>query len=172
MSSSSLSSPSESELRSRLSEMMAPVRTEPVGALVCPRGSALDVVYHEYREALDRLLTHIRSYDERVHGALQVDILEEYEERWRAYQTIAIDYADKSSVFLCEDSDYASELALRNTLISKRRDAIVIFLASFDKVAKENPDDWFARLADLIASAQKEWDEMVDMRHVYPEDDD
>ena len=152
--------------------MMAPVRTEPFGALLCPRGSALDVAYHEYREALDRLLTHIRSYDERVHGALQVDILEEYEERWRAYQTIAIDYADKSSVFLCEDSDYASELALRNSLISKKRDAIVIFVASFDRAVAINPDGWFEELSYLIASAQKEWDEMIEMRHVYAEDDE
>ena len=168
---SSSSSPSESELRSRLSEMMAPVRTEPVGAMVCPRGSVLDIVYNEYRDSLDRLLMHIRSYDERVHGALQVSHQEEYEERWRVYQTIMIEYADKSSVFLCEDSDYASELALRNSLISKARDAIVIFVASFDKDVVKDPDAWFDQLKSLIASAQKEWDEMVEMRYVYAEDE-
>jgi len=151
--------------------MMAPVRTEPVGAVVCPRGSLLDIVYNEYRDSLERLLKHIRSYDERVHGALQVSHQEEYEQRWRVYQTIMIEYADKSSVFLCEASDYASELALRNSLISKARDAIVIFVACFDKDVVKDPDAWFARLANLIASAQKEWDEMVEMRYVYAEDE-
>jgi hypothetical protein len=152
--------------------MMAPVQTEPVGALVCPRGSVLDIVYNEYRDSLERLLTHIRSYDERIHGALQVDILEDYKERWHVYSTISIEYADKSSLFLCEDSDYNSELALRNSLISKKRDAIVIFVASFDRAVGINPDGWFEELSYLIAEAQAEWDEMIEMRHVYAEDDE
>ena len=172
MSSSSLPSPSESELRSRLSERMASVRTEPVGAQVCPRGSVLDIVYNEYRDSLERLLTHIRSYDERIHGALQVDILEDYKERWRVYSEITIEYADKSSLFLCEDSDYASELALRNAEISKKRDAIAIFVASFDRAVAINPDGWFEELDHLVAEAQAEWDEMVEMRRVYAEDDE
>jgi len=150
------------------------VRTEPVGAQVCPRGSVLDIVYNEYRDSLERLLTHIRSYDERIHGALQVDDedWEDYKERWRVYSTITIEYADKSSLFLCEDSDYASELALRNAEISKKRDAIVIFVASFDRAVAINPDGWFEKLDHLIAEAQAEWDEMVEMRLVYAEDDE
>lgn len=171
MSSSSLSSPSELELRSRLSAVLAPVSLMPVGALACARGSVLDIVYNEYRDSLDRLLTQIRSYDERIHGALQVGLLADYEERWRVYQMIAIEYASAAEQSE-EDTDYACELALRNSIITKKRDAIAIFVASFDRVAEYNPDGWFEELNYLIAAAQKEWDEMVEMRYVYAEDDE
>jgi len=150
---------------------MAPVQTEPVGAQVCPCGSVLDIVYNEYRDSLERLLTHIRSYDERIHGALQVNILEDYKERWRAYQTITIEYASAAEQSQ-EDADYASELALRNSLISKKRDAIVIFVASFDRAVEINPDGWFEELNYLIAEAQVEWDEMLEMRHVNTKKDE
>ena len=160
-----------SQLSERLSATLAPVSLMPVGALVCPRGSVLDIVYNEYRDALDRVLSHVRSYDEQVHGALQVDPFAEYQERWRVYQTIAIQYASASEESP-EDADYAGELALRNAEISKKRDAIAIFVASFDRIAEYNPDGWFEELNYLIAAAQKEWDEMVEMRRVYPEDDE
>ena len=152
--------------------MMAPVRTEAVGAQVCPRGSVLDIVYNEYRDSLDRLLKHIRSYDERVHGALQVDPFAEYQERWRVYQTIAIEYASAAEQSP-EDADYAGELALRNAEICKKRDLIVLYAASLEKDSRAlaHPDEWFDHLDYLIAAAQKEWDEMVDMRRVYPEDE-
>jgi HPt (histidine-containing phosphotransfer) domain-containing protein len=151
---------------------MAPVRTEAVGAQVCPRGSVLDIVYNEYRDSLDRLLKHIRSYDERVHGALQVDPFAEYQERWRVYQTIAIEYASAAEQSP-EDADYAGELALRNAEICKKRDLIVLYAASLEKDSRAlaHPDEWFDHLDYLIAAAQKEWDEMVDMRRVYPEDE-
>ena len=160
-----------SQLSERLSATLAPVSLMPVGALVCPRGSVLDIVYNEYRDALDRLLIQIRSYDERIHGALQVGLLADYEERWRIYQMIAIEYASAAEESQ-EDTDYAGELALRNAEISKKRDAIAIFVASFDRIAEYNPDGWFEELNYLIAAAQKEWDEMVEMRRVYPEDDE
>ena len=160
-----------SQLSERLSATLAPVSLMPVGALVCPRGSVLDIVYNEYRDALDRVLSHVRSYDEQVHGALQVDPFAEYQERWRVYQMIAIEYASAAEQSQ-EDTDYAGELALRNAEISKKRDAIAIFVASFDRIAEYNPDGWFEELNYLIAAAQKEWDEMVEMRRVYPEDDE
>ena len=159
------------ESRARLREMMAPVPTEPICALPCAAGSVLAVAYHEYRECLDRLLSHIRSYDERVHGALQVDLRDDYEERWRQYQSRAMEHASAAEKYQ-EDADYASELVLRNTLISKRRDDIVIFAASFDRAIAYNPDGWFEELDHLIAEAQAEWDEMVEMRCVYAEDDE
>jgi hypothetical protein len=160
-----------SQLSERLSATLAPVSLMPVGALVCSRGSVLDVAYNEYRDALDRVLSHVRSYDEQVHGALQVDPFAEYQERWRVYQMIAIEYASAAEESQ-EDTDYAGELALRNAEISKKRDAIAIFVASFDRIAEYNPDGWFEELNHLIAAAQKEWDEMVEMRRVYPEDDE
>ena len=161
-----------SQLSERLSAALAPVSLMPVGALVCPRGSVLDIVYNEYRDSLDRLLMHIRSYDERVHGALQVSHQEEYEEHWRVYQTIAIQYASAAEESP-EDADYAGELALRNAEISKKRDLIVLYAASLDKDSRAlaHPDEWFDHLDYLIAAAQKEWDEMVEMRRVYPEDE-
>lgn len=159
-----------SQLSNRLNAALASVSVSPVGAQVCPAGSVLDVAYNEYRSALDRALSHTRAYDERVHGALQVDPLTEYHERWRAYQTIAIEYAEQSE----EDADYAGELALRNAEISMKRDLIVLYAASMDKDSRAlaHPDEWFNHLDYLIAAAQKEWDEMVEMRRVYSEDDE
>ena len=72
-------SPPSYESRARLREMMTPVATEPICDRPAPAGSVLAVAYHEYRESLDRLLSHIRYYDERVHGALQVDLRDDYE---------------------------------------------------------------------------------------------
>ena len=156
----------------RLSTTLASVSLMPVSAIVCPRGSALDIVYNEYRDSLDRVLAHIRSYDEQIHGALQVDPFAEYKERWRVYQTIAIQYASASEESP-EDADYASELALRNAEISKKRDLIAIYAASLDKDSRAltHPDEWFDHLDHLIADAQEEWDEMIEMRRVYPEDE-
>lgn len=161
-----------SQLSDRLSATLAPVSLMPVGALVCPRGSVLDIVYNEYRDALDRVLSHVRSYDEQVHGALQVDPFAEYQERWRVYQTIAIEYASAAEQSQ-EDADYAGELALRNAEICKKRDLIVLYAASLEKDSRAlaHPDEWFNHLDYLIAAAQKEWDEMVEMRRVYPEDE-
>jgi len=163
--------PPSPESRARLREMMAPVPTEPIGAQVCPAGSVPDVAYHEYRESLDRLLSHIRFYDERVHGALQVDLRGDYEELWRQYQSRAMEHASAAEKSQ-EDADYAAELVLRNTLISKRRDDIVIFVASFDKDVAWAPAAWFNQLKSLISAEQKEWDEMSEMIWMRGEEDD
>ena len=154
--------PPSPESCARLREMMAPVPTEPICERPAPAGSALAVAYHEYRESLDRLLSHTRSYDERVHGALQVDLQGDYEERWRQYQCLAMEHASAAEKSQ-EDADYGSELVLRNTLISKRRDDIVIFVASFDKDVAWAPVAWFNQLKSLISAEQKEWDEMSEM---------
>ena len=151
--------PSSYESRARLREMMAPVDTEPICERPAPAGSALAVAYHEYRESLGRLLSHIRSYDERVHGALQVDLQGDYEERWRQYQRLAMEDAsaiEKSQ----EDADYGSKLVLCNTLISKRCDDIAIFVASFDRDVERAPAAWFGQLKSLISAERKEWSDM------------
>ena len=151
--------PPSYESRARRREMMAPVATEPICERPAPAGSALAVAYHEYRESLDRLLSHIRSYDERVHGALQVDLRDDYEERWRQYQSRAMEHASAAEKSQ-EDADYASKLVLCNTLISKRRDDIAIFVASFDKDVARAPAAWFGQLKSLISAQQKEWSDM------------
>ena len=151
--------PSSYDSRARLREMMAYVTTEPICQRPAPAGSALAVAYHEYRESLDRLLSHIRSYDERVHGALQVDLRGDYEERWRQYKRLAMENAsavEKSQ----EDADYGCKLVLCNMLISKRRDDIAIFVASFDRDVERAPAAWFGQLKSLISAQQKEWSDM------------
>jgi hypothetical protein len=164
-------SPPSPESRARLHEMMAPVPTEPIGAQVCPAGSVPDIAYHEYRESLGRLLSHIRSYDERIHGALQVDLRADYEERWRHYQRCAMEHVSAAEQSQ-EDADYAAELTLRNTLISKRRDDIVIFVASFDRDVAWATGAWFNHLESLISAEQKEWSEMSEMIWMRGEEDD
>lgn len=156
------------QMVARLSETLAPVSLVPVGALVCAAGSVVDVAYHEYRQALGRLIEHVRSYDEGIHGAIQSDPREEYEQRWRAYQTAAASLAVEQNP---EDADYAGELAVRNAEISKRRDLILVFTETFDRDAGYSPDLWFEQLEQLIDASQKEWDEMVDFRHSSPDEE-
>jgi hypothetical protein len=142
-------------------ESLHRIQTLPLMRFASPKGSPLDLAFHEYREAFDRALQHITCYDERIHGAMQVSPQDELYQHWRKYQECYMTAAAVPAVS-DEHADFCSEKAMREADVSRKRDLVALHAASFAKGAAGDWPLWLHELDQLVEAAQDEWDEYLE----------
>ena len=142
-------------------ESLCRIQTLPLMRFASPKGSPLDLAFHEYREAFDRALSHVLCYDERIHGAMPVSLKEELYQHWRKYQDCYMSAAAEPAMSE-EHADFCSEKAMREADVSRKRDLVALHAASFAKGAAGDWPLWLHELDQLVEAAQREWVEYLE----------